>query len=207
MARELVMAVLKVELRVMLVSPFKLLVLAQGQVPTGGWHEGRLQALDLKDGELTYEFTAERPSGRVLQVISDIQGKALYADDPDLVKRVTVKAANNSVTVARGVGGTAAKLMDDRFVPFPWRSIATFNTAEGNGTTWPFSGGGGTTWPFKEGGQAQSASMAGASGCCPQQGMLLRVMRPGEVGTTDWNPNRVNIHIDGDGIIEDITCG
>lgn len=196
MARKLVMSVLNVELRVLLVNPFKLLILAEGQVNSTGWSEGKLEFQGLKEGTAEYTFTASPPGGPSGAVISTIHASTQYADDPQVLTAVRVVSANNEVIVQRDTPAVLSANVrgggDGR--PWPWRmfeSAIKTSSPQGNGTTWPF-------------GRATLASLAFD---CNLRGMLLRVLRPGEVGTSDWNPNRVTMHVDESGVIEDVTFG
>ncbi len=38
-------------------------------------------------------------------------------------------------------------------------------------------------------------------------GMNVRIIRPGDVITMDYNPNRLNLVVDGNGIITRVYCG
>lgn len=72
---------------------------ALGDVPTGGWKNPRLTQPTVRNGILTYQFVAVKPTGIVPQVITEVQAEAVRRGNIDRIQKVRVNAANNSMTV------------------------------------------------------------------------------------------------------------
>ena len=90
--------------------PPDLIITAKGRTSTSGWTDPHLtQWIYIqppKDGILDFDFTAKKPTGRVLQVLTDIVGGAQlpeididnYWGEGMPLRGVRVHAVNNSVT-------------------------------------------------------------------------------------------------------------
>jgi Na+-translocating ferredoxin:NAD+ oxidoreductase RnfD subunit len=73
---------------------------ATGEVNSGGWTNPRLTAPVVRNGILTYQFTATPPGPnvRVIQMIVEVQADAVRRG-AQKVRQVRVNAAQNSMTV------------------------------------------------------------------------------------------------------------
>jgi hypothetical protein len=100
-------------------------LLAQGEVPTGGWSNGQLSPYVYlsppKDGIWDFDFIAEPPSGLAVDVVSAISA-SIQTTVPKWFKGVRVHAATNSMD---GNNGPRAKQPGVfSFIPIPWATGA-----------------------------------------------------------------------------------
>jgi len=79
----------------------KVVIRAQGRVPTGGWTGGELVATQGTATMLAFRFVATKPTGIVTQVFTPITAsKTTGPLLPPFPLKVKVIAANNSKTVS-----------------------------------------------------------------------------------------------------------
>lgn len=102
--RQLVPSVPTVEVEVLDTDPMRLVVIAKGQVPTGGWKEITLvratYAEPPADGICDFFLLATSPEGIAAQVITDVSATNTwkgYYDEAKWLKGVRVHGAKGSV--------------------------------------------------------------------------------------------------------------
>lgn len=83
-------------------QPPNLVISVVGQVPTSGWKnpqlDPRIYVKPPADRVWEYDFLAKRPSGPVLQVLTEIKGEHTWKDYPEAqVKGVRVFGVGNGV--------------------------------------------------------------------------------------------------------------
>lgn len=207
MTRTLVTEVLRTEFALTHELQPKLMLAAWGEVPTTGWKNGKLEprATGQPDaqGLIEADFTAEKPTGLVSQVLSAIPASLILSAEAKRVRIHTAAAQPYEVTVPQGTGGSV--------------SLPLSSAPNRRGSAHGFlprvsvpAGGGSDYWPWGEGhiGPWPWRSALDAPTTLPDLiGMTIRVLGPGEVGTTDWNPNRVTFFVDAKRAILDIKVG
>jgi hypothetical protein len=206
MSHVLVLGVRQVLADVVLVSPFKLRVWARGVVSSSGWSNARLRFVTVEDGSAIFDFEAEPPEkGKiVLPRLQDVEAVGHYVDDPSILTRITVRSKNNAETIE--LNAAPFVVQGGGVLPWPWHLPSIMAAQARGGDTWPFRGGdnwpfvgNGSTWPFGGGGDP-----AGGRTLVRKQfssaygeliGMRLRVLKPGEVGSTDFDQNRLTLYL------------
>lgn len=164
-----VLTVTDVRLQILKSNPPRLVILADGQVPTTGWCCGELLAwryiVPPADGIQDFDFVAVPPAGRALQVVAPIHAELDQEVDfasfwgPDRPLRgVRIHAREDSKMA----------LLDAEALPFSDHPVP---------------------WPW---GKAGGAS---AFGLPDLTGMLLRAYHTGDVLTDDYRRDRVNIEL------------
>lgn len=183
-----ILEVTAVHLAVLKSHPPKIHLVATGQVPTSGWRNAALNPwfyiAPPKDGVQDFDFTADEPVGIVSQVVVPVTAEVLIDRDPAtywgpdaplLGVRIHARMNAGDATFADGGGAGDAKVLSDRWVPWP---LALADLGDGLPDLFP---------------SRPAASPADAVSTLI--GKELRVYHPGDPLTLDWRSNRVNIQV------------
>jgi hypothetical protein len=91
----------KVETEIQKSNPPKLIIKAEGKVPTIGWINGKLDRRIYiefpADGIQDFDFNAMPPPGVELPTVIGISAEDVWEDFPDYLKGVRVHSSTNSV--------------------------------------------------------------------------------------------------------------
>lgn len=80
---------------------------AEGQVPTSGWTDGELSNDRLENDIMHFDFIAQRPTGRVSQVVTQIPTSRTMLLSPQ-PQKVTVHSETNDMSVTLPASGDPA---------------------------------------------------------------------------------------------------
>ena len=181
-----ILAVQEVRISLLKSNPPQLIVSASGLTSSPGWTDARLVpgAAQPSPGELHLDFVANPPRELAPWVLMVVSANILIPEGVEDLARVVVHASSNQQDVALS---------------------SELQTQAG--------GGGDTPTPF------QTKRLAGGSGDSPTPfhehegpsdrmiGMTLRVVRPGDVVTGDYDENRINLFVNDTNRIEKILVG
>ena len=161
--------------------PPQYVINVKGQVNTGGWSNPRLELVGtVTDGIQNYDFVMDppKPGVMVTQGFTETPKASInLGRASSSIKGVRVHSATNNIEKLFDLGKSESMVVAGGGDYFPW----SVNT-QGGGDAWP--------WSVKQMPENTPVSLRDIIG------HIVRVARPGDLVTQDFQPGRVTVYLD-----------